>query len=190
MFDADRFLSGDRDYVREIIREYSPLVLVICQSYARDYDHAQDLYQETWKAVWAKGNTFRGAGSFQAWLHKVATNTCVSDFRTRKAEKQGLVRYITASQGIEGAWAAVDPLAQTEQRELHRAIHRVLPELSDGEREALVLRVIDERSAQEAANVMGVTPATVRSHVRHAMNRLRRIMEDPDSELSRYRTNH
>ena len=88
-----------------------------------------------------------------------------------------------------GSWSRVDPLHQTHLRELQRAILRALPELTPGEREALTLRVLEGRKPAEVARIMNVTPATVRSHVRHALNHLREMMEDPDHDLSRYRAN-
>lgn len=186
MFDAERFLSGDRAYVRDVLEEHSRMVLLVCESYARDWDHAQDLYQETWRTVCREARSFRGSGSFRAWLHRIASNVCRSDHRSTKTRNEVLSRL--GRELDTAAWAPVDPLVATERRELHRALHRALPELSDGEREALMLRVLEGRTASEVAQMMGIAPATVRSHVRHALNRLRKMMEDPGHELSRYRT--
>lgn len=186
MFDIDRFAAGDPKHVEEVVRGYSPLVLVVCQSFARDYDHAQDLYQDTWKTVLARARSYGGDSSFRSWLYKVATNVCLSDRRAGQATADGMALYATQTTAGNG-WTHVDPLAETERRELHRAIHRALPVLSEGQREALLLRVMEGRSTAEVAEFMGVTPATVRSHVRHALNRLRHLTEDPDNELSRHR---
>ena len=185
MFDARRFAAGDDKYVEEVIRNHSPMVLIVCQAYARDYDHAQDLYQEIWRTVWTKAESYRGEGAFRAWLHRVATNVCRTDARARK--KVAEARDALASEA--GSWSRVDPLHQTHLRELQRAILRALPELTPGEREALTLRVLEGRKPAEVARIMNVTPATVRSHVRHALNHLREMMEDPDHDLSRYRAN-
>jgi RNA polymerase sigma-70 factor, ECF subfamily len=186
VFDAERFLTGDRTYVRHVMEEHSPMVMLVCESYARDYDHAQDLYQETWRAVCRSARSYRGPGAFATWLHRVASNVCRSDHRASRTMRETLERW---GHDLEpGAWAAVDPLVATARRELHRVIHRALPELSDGEREALTLRVLEGRGPGEVASMMGVAPATVRSHIRHALNRLRQMMEDPGHELSRYRS--
>lgn len=189
MFDLERFLSGDRKYVTEIIREHSPLVLVICQSYSRDYDQAQDLHQETWKVVCQKVESFRGTGSFRSWLRTVTHNVCLSELRTTKSTLEGLERFAAEEVGLGRSWSQIDPLADTSKRQLHRAILRAIQKLTDGERDALTLRVIEEKTTAEAAEIMGVKPATVRSHLRHALTRLKEMTEDPDNELSRYRTN-
>lgn len=184
MFDAERFASGDREYVREVVREYEPLILVICRSYAVDDDHMLDLAQETWTTVLAKLASFEGKGSFRAWLFRVCTNLCLTDARTRKARTERMRRYSEDMRSMD--WKQVDPLAETARRELHHSIYRALPRLSEGEREAVTLRILEGRSAAETARIMGIAPATVRSHIRHAIQRLRTMMEDPDNDLSRY----
>lgn len=185
MFDLKRFTSGDERYVREVVREHEPLVLVICRSFAQDDDHIEDLAQETWKTVCAKIDSFRGEGSFRAWLSRVCARVCLTDARVRKTRADRAMRYAEESKPLN--WHQIDPLAQTERGQLQRAIHRALPELSDGERNAVTYRILEGRPPTECAELMGVTPATVRSHLRHAINRLRRMMEDPEHELSRYR---
>lgn len=185
MFDPERFAGGDEQYVREIVREHEPMVLVICRSFARDDDHTDDLAQETWLTVCAKVGSFKGEGSFRAWLSRVCMNVCLTEARTQKARAERLRRFAQEAKTMD--WRRIDPLAETERRELQHATYRALPQLSDGEREAVTLRILEGLSAAEAADLMGVAPATVRSHLRHAINRLRTIMEDPDNELSRYR---
>ena len=185
MFDPERFARGDRKYVREIVDEYSPMVLMVCQAYTRDLDHAEDLFQETWRTAWTRVDSYRAEGSFRSWLHQVAVNVCRTDSRAQKRREE--VREEAAVE-LDQSWTYVDPLHESARRELQRAILRALPELTPGEREAVTLRVLEGRKPAEVARIMGVSPATVRSHVRHALNHLRRIMEDPDHELSRYRS--
>lgn len=186
MFDPERFASGDERYIREVVREHEPLVLMICRSFARDEDGTDDLAQETWKKVCATIGSFKSEGSFRAWLSRVCVNVCLSQTRMRKGRRERLRLYAEEAKTMD--WRQIDPLAETEQRELQHAIYRALPELTDGERQAVTLRIFEGCSAAEAAEVMGVAPATVRSHIRHAIKRLRTMMEDPDNDLSRYRT--
>jgi len=185
VFNPERFASGDERYAREVVREHEPLVLVICRSFAQDDDHLEDLAQETWKTVCANIDSFRAEGTFRAWLSRVCTRVCLTDVRTRKTRAERAKRYAEESKLLD--WHRIDPLAQTEQRQLQHAIYRALPELSDGERDAVTYRILEGRPPAECAELMGVTQATVRSHLRHAINRLRRMLEDPDHDLSRYR---
>lgn len=185
MFDGERFANGDREYVREVVLEHEPMVLVICRSFARDDDHAEDLAQETWTTVCQKIDAFTGRGSFRSWLAAVCTNVCLSDARRKKQRGERLSQY--AEEVRSRDWKQIDPLAETARRELQHSIYRALPKLTESEREAVTLRILEGRPSAEVAKVMGVAPATVRSHLRHAINRLRTMMEDPDDDMSRHR---
>ena len=183
-FDAARFLSRDPEYCRQVLREYSPLVLAVCDSYAKDYDHAQDLYQETWLKVYAKARSYRATGSFRAWLGRLARNVCISDFRSRKSAAKRRARYTEELAGKGLVSRTPDPLGDSQRNRLHRTIREAIDELPKRERQALTLRLIEEKSPREVVRIMGVTRATVRSHLRHALLRLRRRMDDPADELS------
>lgn len=185
-FDADRFLSDDPEYQRQVIDRHSEMVMLVCRSHSADYDHAADLYQRVWLRVFEKLHAYEEGGGFAAWLHRVATNICLDDVRQRSARAR-LARGVERA-GYEGGHKTIDPLEFTARREFQLALHRAIPQLSDRERTTLILRVIDGRSTQEVADQLSVTPATVRSHLRHALNRLRRIIDDPNSDLYGYRS--
>ncbi len=185
MFDTKRFASGDREYVREVVLEHEPMVLVICRSYARDDDHAEDLAQETWTTVCQKIDDFQGNGCFRSWLATICPNVCLTDARRKKNRGERLQQY--AEEVRARNWKQIDPLAETARRELQYSIYRALPKLSESEREAVTLRILEGRPSAEVADIMDVAPATVRSHLRHAIKRLRTMMEDPDDDLSRHR---
>ena len=184
-FDVSRFLSLDQEYCRRVVREYSPLVMSVCNSYARDSDHAQDLYQESWLKVCASARSYRSTGSFRGWLGRLTRNVCVSDFRSRKSAAKGRARYRSEVAGGQPIERTPDPLESRERDERHQTIREALERLPKRERQALSLRLIEQRSPREVARIMGVTPATVRSHIRHAVQRLRKRMIDPGDELSR-----
>lgn len=181
-FDGARFIV-DGHYARRVVHDHGPLVWAVCKGYARDSDHLDDLYQETWMKVFAAAGSFRGTGSFRGWLARLARSVCVSDYRARRAAAKGLGRYADETAAFESGVRIPDPLARTENEFLKHAIREAIDELPTREREALTLRLIDERGPAEVARLMRVRPATVRSHIRHALGRLRRRIEDPDDPL-------
>ena len=181
-FDAANFIA-DGDYARRVVHDHGPLVWAVCKGYARDRDHLDDLYQETWLRVFKTAGSFRGTGSFRGWLARLARSVCVSDYRARRAAAKGLDRYVGETAALESGMRVPHPLDRTEHEILQHAIREAVDELPARERQALTLRLIDERSPAEVARLMRVRPATVRSHIRHALGRLRRRIENPDDPL-------
>ena len=95
------------------------------------------------------------------------------------------MREMTHQKDVEGAPAgSQDALTELERREFHQELHRAMAHLSEREHEAVSLRILEGRTPGEVAGIMGIDKATVRSHIRHAVERLRKIMEDPGYELS------
>lgn len=185
MIDRERLEAGDPQHFEEIVRTYAPLVLAITRSFATDLDHAEDLFQQVWQKTYEKRASFSGHGSFEAWLHRLATNLCRSDHRSRKHRRAALERLMGAADSESWTQQPMSPLARLERRELHERLHRALANLSEREHEALLLRVFEGRSPDEVAAAMGIRKATVRSLIRHAVKRLKELMEDPGDDLSR-----
>lgn len=181
-FDAAKFIANG-DYARRVVHDHGSLVWAVCKGYARDADHLDDLYQETWMKVFAAAGSFRGTGSFRGWLARLARSVCVSDYRARRTATKALDRYAGETAASASGKRIPDPLARTESEFLQHAIREAIDELPAREREALTLRLIDERSPAEVARLMRVRPATVRSHIRHALGRLRLRIEDPEDPL-------
>lgn len=172
MIDTDRFRNGDPAYFRELLRCRGWVVLAVVETFGKDSDHVDDLFQETWIRVYAKRRTFRGRGSFDAWLGRVARNVCVSDFRARRRAAQGRHR---ASSG-DPPESETDPFTETEERDLGKKLQVALGRLSRREHEVISLRILEDLSTEEVADRLEIRPATVRSTLRHGIQRLRKLM--------------
>ncbi|MEM7416247.1 MAG: sigma-70 family RNA polymerase sigma factor [Gemmatimonadota bacterium] len=183
VFNAERFAAGDREHARDVMREFGPLARGVCRAYAECEDHADDLVQETWLAVARRAVSYRGEGSFAGWLRRVATNVCLSDARRRSAHRRFVVKYVAMSEP-EGRH---DPQTALDQRERRRLVADMLTTLSEREREVLVLCELEGCSTSEAAELLGVSEATVRSHKRHAIRRLRAVLRTPHGHPTRVR---
>lgn len=57
-------------------------------------------------------------------------------------------------------------------------------ELTERQRDCLRLRYFEQKSVQEVAEIIGVTPPTVSKHLKKARERLRRVMEYSFSRLN------
>ncbi len=190
MSEVERFKAGDSAHFGKLVREFGPMVLDVARSYARDLDQAEDLFQEIWKRAFEKRDTWDGRGALRAWLHRVATSVCISEYRVRKVRARAFEEFVSQEPDLEVGWRPLDPLAHTERKEFHARLHRALGALSDREHQAVSLLVLEGRPSKEVARIMGTTTATVRSNIRHAVTRLKLLMEDPGDDLSRHRSTH
>src|ERR1700744_4110116 len=61
----------------ELYIKYSPQVFRVCMGYINDREHARDLTQETFIAVWKNLSTFRNQSKISTWIFRIATNNCL-----------------------------------------------------------------------------------------------------------------
>ena len=177
--DIARFLSGEREYALEVVREYSPLIMLICREYAVDDDHELDLFQTVWTKVLSSAASYRADASFRTWLGRLARNACICDYRSRQRTAKAIDEHCLQLESEIRRCEIDDPLESAERERLRRQVQHAIDGLPPRERQAIILRIIEERKPAEVARIMRIAPATVRSHIRHALRRLRKNIEQP-----------
>lgn len=174
--DLKRFHRGDRAYLESVVRTHAQVVMGVARRFGKDPDHTNDLFQESWMHIFQKRATYRGEGSIQGWLHRVATRVCITDFRNRRNQASALNR-MGPGDGPQGSVETPqDEQKRIEEEESYRQLHLSLGELSDREHEAIYLRFMEDKSTAEVASMMGIQKMSVRSIIRHGVKRLRIIM--------------
>src|SRR3954451_5916758 len=104
------------EFVRQTERFRGEL-LAHCYRMLGAPDEAEDLVQETYLRAWRSYGTFEGRSSLRTWLHRIATNACLSALnqRGRRVLPAGLTGPAEdpdappAPAGPEVAWLAPAP---------------------------------------------------------------------------------
>lgn len=166
--------QAEREWQDRFVRENLRRVFALIYRIVGNVADAQDLTQDTFiKALQRKDQLKDGEKAAQ-WLGRVASNTAI-DFLRRRArvnftELDTLVEPLT-----EGLEARVDQ--EMLRAEEAAYLDQCLDALSVRERTALVLRDVEDMPAAEVAEVLGCSPATVRSHIANARTKFRAIYE-------------
>jgi RNA polymerase sigma-70 factor (ECF subfamily) len=151
--------------VRALYAEHGHILLGYVTRLTGDRDQAQDIVQETLLRAWRNADTLGARdGSVRGWLLTVARNLVIDAARARR------------SRPAEVPPAAHDPAEPRDHVEdVSNAIvvADALRTLSPEHRAALVEVYLRGRTANEAADVLGVAPGTVKSRVHYAVRALR-----------------
>lgn len=142
------------------------------RTFHRDSARADDLVQETMLKAWSKRDQFQDGTNMRAWLFTILRNTYLSELRKRKREVED----------ADGAYTA--NLAEKPAQEGHMAmrdLREALGELNEDQREALILVGASGFSYDEAAEIVGVAPGTIKSRVSRARAALAEIMGESGS---------
>jgi len=133
---------------------------------------AEDLCQEVFLRVYKALPDFDGSARFHAWVHTIATNVAITEYRRRRAQKRDR-RTLSIDAPIAGTddlyldpvGREHDPGERAHQKDFVARVRECVRELPDEFRDAVVLRDMDGLSYEEIANVLGLPPGTVRSRI-------------------------
>jgi RNA polymerase sigma-70 factor, ECF subfamily len=133
---------------------------------------AEDLVQETFLALPQAMRSFRGDASLRTFLIGIATNHARHHVRAASRRRAAHAR---SSQ--EDGTPAASTDESTHRRELARALTAALDDLPFDQRVAIVLCEVEERTAAEAAQIVGAPEATIRTRIFHAKKKLRDLLQ-------------
>lgn len=162
---------------------------------------AEDATQETLVRAWRRADTLAEPGALKSWLFRIATNVCLDQIadRKRRARPVDLTAVGSADGPLgaplpETAWVlpiadsqvadpGADPAAQAAGREsLRLAFVAALQHLPARQRVVLVLREVLRWSAQEVADLLETSVASVNSALQRARATLDELaLEDADA---------
>jgi len=131
---------------------------------------AADLTAETFAQAWLSRRSFRdeAEGSALPWLFGIARNVARESARRNEVETRARRRLrLPTELASEDGYAAVE-----ERLSPRAALAEALETLSDHERQAVELRVVDELPYPDVAERLGVQPAAARLRVSRALRRL------------------
>jgi RNA polymerase sigma-70 factor (ECF subfamily) len=131
---------------------------------------AQDLTQEAFIKALQRQDQLRDERKAAHWLSRIATNTAI-DFLRRSGRVSFCEIDITRENAGE---SPEEELLRSEQREY---LEDGLRLLTGRERAALMLRDVEGLPAEEVAELLNCSKATVRSHIANARIKFRRYME-------------
>lgn len=155
--------SGSANDLQAMLVAAVPNMRAFAISLCSDVDRADDLVQETLVKAWKNLESFEEGTNLKAWLFTILRNTYFSECRKRRRE-------VKDDDGSYTARLAVHP---EQQGHLDLAdFRRALTELSDDQREALILIGAEGFSYEEVAEICGCAVGTVKSRVNRARTRL------------------
>jgi len=180
---------------------YRRELLAHCYRMTGSLHDAEDLVQETFLRAWKAYDRFEGKSSIRTWLHRIATNTCLSalEGRQRRPLPTGLGGSSsdpTAElvERREVPWLEplpdltedpADPSVIVGSRESVRlAFVAALQHLSPRQRAVLLLRDVLQWKSAEVAEAIGTTTIAVNSLLQRARSQLEAVGPSTNDRLA------
>ncbi|MGE3804865.1 MAG: RNA polymerase sigma factor [Gemmataceae bacterium] len=174
-YDQDEWLmaqvrQGKREQLDVLIRRHATPVLTFLRRMVGDPHKSEELFQETFLAVWRKRDQYEFPRPFKAWVYAIALNQCRAHFRRRYLSFEADVTALPEDVGPGPSEAAI----ATETAALVGAAVARLPAQ---QRAIVMLRIWEGLSYEEIAEAVGRSEGTVRSNMHHGLAALRSFLE-------------
>lgn len=194
-------ISTDAEFL-EITEPYRREIMAHCYRMMGSHHDAEDLVQETYIRAWRGYAGYDQRASVRTWLHKIATNTCLTALESKKKRPlpSGLggdaddpsdtlvvdkeVPWLEPWAGTDEVTPAdtADPATVVDSRESIRlAFVAALQHLPERQRAVLILRDVLAWRAAEVASALDLTVATVNSLLQRARQQVKDTAPQRDS---------
>jgi RNA polymerase sigma-70 factor, ECF subfamily len=166
---AERFRTGDRDAFDQIVRRHQEGLWRLVRRYLRNDADAADVTQQVFVRAFKGLVSFRGQSSVRSWLYRIAINCSLSWIRDHRHETASEI----AEDALTEAHPGPDRIAGSEDNAQLRA---AIAQLPPKQKLVLELRVFDDLSFREVAELADCSENTAKVNFHYAVKRLRDIL--------------
>jgi RNA polymerase sigma-70 factor (ECF subfamily) len=165
-------LSGDVEAFSGLIRRHEDTCARFAVRMLGSRADADDALQSAFMRAFRALSTCRDRDRFGAWLYHIVINECRT-YATRRRDRE--LRFTPAPSAIE---RAVAPGSEPEEdADVGGHIERALAMLPVDQREAFLLKHVEEMSYDEIAAMTGVSVSALKMRVKRACDMLRDLLE-------------
>jgi RNA polymerase sigma-70 factor, ECF subfamily len=168
---VEAFRDGRPEAFDVIVERHRRNVYQLCYRFVSNHEDAADLAQDVFVRAFKGLGKFKGDSSLGTWLYRVGVNACLNRLAMRKLETEPIE---AAPRMDERAPDALDRVMREERAE---EVRLAIAKLPPKQRATLTLRVYQELSHEEIAQVLGSTVGAVKANFFHALGNLRRLLQ-------------
>ncbi|MEW5980863.1 MAG: sigma-70 family RNA polymerase sigma factor [Acidobacteriota bacterium] len=167
-------LAGRTEAFDLIVERHRRNVYRLCYRFAGRHEDAADLTQDVFLRAFKGLRSFRGDASLSTWLYRVGVNVCLNRVAAKAPPLDPLdtVPHLPAQ--------VDDPSANLFRAERAARVRAAIGRLPRKQRATLILRVYQELSNQEIADVLGTTVGAVKANVFHSLENLKKMLAKED----------
>src|SRR5262250_3074490 len=169
---VERYLAGDMTAFDELMIRYERQIYRVCYRFVNNRDDAMDLAQEVFIKAFEHLSSFRRESSMKTWLYRLAMNHCINPVKKHSQE------FVEVTEYTGSVKASVQ--SQLEEREQREHFRQMVKQLPPKQKAILELRINEQLSYEEIANISGRSVSTIKASVFFALEKLRKLVKDPN----------
>ena len=168
---AERLLQRDEAALREVIDLYGGAVYGLARRVVAEPGHAEEVAQDAFLALWRRPGAYDPErGSLQGFLLGVARNKAIDLVRREESLKRARDAFASEFDTTSAIDTSGGGLEEREE------VRSALAQLSEVQREAIVLAYFGGRTYREVAIELDIPEGTAKTRLRDGLIRLRDLM--------------
>ncbi|HEX7839716.1 MAG TPA: sigma-70 family RNA polymerase sigma factor [Kofleriaceae bacterium] len=166
---AERFRDGDPAAFDLLVRRHQKGMWRLIRRYVKNDADAADVTQLAFVRAFRGLGAFRGTATVRSWLYRIAINCALSWLRDHRREQPAEID--------EDALTADNPApAQLSAGDDRARLRAAIAQLPPKQKLVLELRVFDDLSFKEVADLADCSENTAKVNFHYAVKRLRDIL--------------
>lgn len=179
------YLDGDESALKALILRHEQKIFTYILTSVKSRELAEDLFQDTFIKVinTLRAGAYKDEGKFAQWVMRIANNLKIDYFR----KAQRLPAYESNGDfDIFDTLSIEDPSVEQKmiQEQVYSDIQELLHYLPEEQREVLEMRIYQDISFKEIAELTKVSINTALGRMRYALINLRKMIEEKNVVLS------
>ncbi len=175
-----RCKKGDERAFEELVRKYQQTVFNLIYHHLGHRSDVEDIAQKIFIKVYFSLERFDNKRAFFPWLYRIILNQCYDELRHVRRQRVHTftdlsLHEVEAIERLINQSDLTSPPAEDRQ-ELYSLLYKLLDQLPDKQRTAVVLRDLEEVPYERMAEILGWTEQAARLKVFRGRARLRELM--------------
>ncbi|WP_257667805.1 RNA polymerase sigma factor [Parapedobacter tibetensis] len=168
----EKLTQGNLEAYDALFLKYYKMLCVNAYFYLKDTEEAKELVQQFFVELFEKRGYLRLEGDVKGYLYRAVKNRCLNWFRKAANDRKRSAQLLWETEST----------AHEEDREvvenLFNLLGEALNDLTVQRREALTLVYVQHKKYQEAANEMGISVNSLKTHLKLGLKNLRERLKN------------
>jgi RNA polymerase sigma factor (sigma-70 family) len=172
-----RAQDGDRAAYRSLLTNITPYLRALCARQHRDARDVEDSVQDILLTIHTIRHTYDPARPFKPWLVAIGRRRIIDRLRANRRSRMRETEFLPEHETF-----SVDETNIHEAQSESRALLDAVEGLPKGQRDAVRLLKIEEKSLKEASAESGMSVAALKVSVHRAVKALSTLMQGKNEE--------
>jgi len=179
------YINGDETSLKHLINRHQKKIFSYILMSVRNRELAEDIFQDTFIKVinTLKSDNYREEGKFLQWVMRIANNLKIDYYR--KVQRMPVFESNTdfnIFDVLNGTDPSIEQKIITEQ--IYSDVKNLVQYLPEEQREVLEMRIYDDVSFKDIAEITGVSINTALGRMRYALINLRKLIKEKNVIIS------